>query len=39
MRFLISLALLFGIALSTVPASAYGPCPKYEGYPDCHQNS
>jgi hypothetical protein len=40
MRHLIALALLIGIAVSAVtPASAYGPCPKYEGYPDCRQNS
>jgi hypothetical protein len=35
MRRLIALALLFGIVVSTVPASAYDICPKYEGYPDC----
>jgi hypothetical protein len=40
MRRLIALALLIGIALSAVtPASANINCPKYEGYPDCHQNS
>jgi hypothetical protein len=38
MRCLIALALLFGIALSSIPASAYDICPKYEGYPDCHPN-
>jgi hypothetical protein len=35
MRRLIALALLFGIVVSTVPASAYDTCPKHEGYPDC----
>jgi hypothetical protein len=40
MHRLIALVLLFGIAFgAAAPASAYGPCPKYEGYPDCHQNS
>jgi hypothetical protein len=39
MRPLVALALLFGIAFGAVaPASAYDPCPKYEGYPDCHNN-
>jgi hypothetical protein len=39
MRHLVALALLFGIAFGAVaPASAYDPCPKYEGYPDCHNN-
>jgi hypothetical protein len=39
MHRLIALALLIGIAFGAVaPASAYDICPKYEGYPDCHQN-
>jgi hypothetical protein len=35
MRRLITLALLFSVILSAVPAGATIFCPKYEGYPDC----